>query len=211
MRKLALSGLEMAMNRYLALDPDTIKRLSALKGKVIKVEHSDWDSAFYILPYSAGVHLVDDYEGEPDTTIKGKLVNLMRAGMAGAKSDTLFENQIEISGDTEVGEAMRDILQKMDIDWEEHVSHYTGDIVAHKMSVGLKSILAFGKQTASTLADNVKDYLHEEARAFPSQKQAESFYKDIAKLRNDVERADARLEHLLEKIKNKHTDQDSSQ
>jgi ubiquinone biosynthesis protein UbiJ len=43
---------------------------------------------------------------------------------------------------------------------------------------------------------NAAEYLQEESRAVPAALEAEAFYSDVERLRDDVERAEARLVRL---------------
>ncbi len=59
--KLMLTGMETALNQVLRLDPETLKKLDALNGKSVKIELTDWETEFYILPYRQGLQLLSDY------------------------------------------------------------------------------------------------------------------------------------------------------
>ena len=49
MLALILSGLEKVLNSYLQLDPESIKRLSDVENKIIKIEITDWNFSFFML------------------------------------------------------------------------------------------------------------------------------------------------------------------
>lgn len=198
MLNLALHGLETAINQYLRLDPDTMERIADLSGKLIEIEITDWHITLFVSPTKDGFHLSMEPTKQPDTQIKGKLFALVRVGLQGATSRSLFENQIHITGDTEAGQKFRNILQSIDIDWEEHLSKLTGDSIAHKLSFHLNQIVSFGKDTLGKIANNVKEYVHYEVQYFPTADQIETFYRDISQLRNDVDRLAARIERLQE-------------
>jgi len=196
MLNIVLTGLESATNKYLELDPDTIKRIGELSGKVIKLDIYDWNLQFYILPQPQGLELVDTYRAKVDTSIRGKLINLVSISAQGATGSALFENQIDIEGDTDTGEKMRDILQKIDIDWEEHLSRCVGDVAAHKVAEGARDSAGFAKHAAKSLCDNITEYLKHEAKILPSKQQLENYYCDVNTLRDDVERMEARVTRL---------------
>ncbi|MCH9770132.1 MAG: SCP2 sterol-binding domain-containing protein, partial [Gammaproteobacteria bacterium] len=144
---LALSGLETAINSYLHLDSDTLKKLAALSDKVIEIQLTDWEGSFFIFPDEDGLQLLVKYDGAVTTTIKAKLFNLMRVVKAGANSRAVFDNTLLVSGDTEVAEKLRDILNHIDIDWEEHLSRLVGDSFAHRIAYGMQKALSFGRET----------------------------------------------------------------
>lgn len=196
MESLVLSGLETAINQYLKLDPDTISRLATLQGKKIKVEITDWNIHFTVLPMSNGLQLIADQQQKADTTIKGKLLGLSKVGLSGANSQSLFDNKIEISGDTQLGEEIRSILQQCDIDWEEHLSHFVGDGLSFHLMQGFRGIRNFLSQSAAIIIDKTKEYLHEETHAFPTKEEISTFIHNVTTLRNDVDRAKARIKNL---------------
>ncbi len=202
MMSFALQSLEAAINSYLRLDPDTIARLAKLSGKAILFEISDWNTKFYVLPNQNGIELNKRHDNEADAIISGTLNSLFNLGIAKGANPALFKNKIEISGDMELGEEVRDIFSNIDIDWEEHLSRFVGDIAAHKISSSFKRILDIGKNTASTLGQNVKEFLQSESKQVPTAREVEQFVEDVSILRNDVDRAEARLNRLLAKRNN---------
>ena len=203
MISLALVGLEKAINAYLKLDPETIARLAALKGKAIKIDITDWHIHFFVLPQSDGIELTKNFSGTPDTTIAGTLFGLFNTGCANGENTALFKNAINVSGDTDLGTAVRDIMAAIDIDWEEHLSTIVGDVVAHKAGVCVQETRKIGQHVRHTLRDNIKAFLQQESRHLPSREQVEQHIKDVDTLQNDVDRASARLEKILEKRKKK--------
>lgn len=201
MINLALSGLETAINAFLKLDPETLTRLEKLSGKIIKVDISDWNFCFYIEPSAQGMHLYTQISAQPDTIIRGKLGSLLRVGKAQGENKALFDNAIEISGDMDTGSAIREIMQKIDIDWEEHLSRITGDEVAHTIGEQTRKTIQAGKDAADSVKFNIKEFIFAEAKFFPTKVEVEQFYQDISQLRDDVDRLEARIKRLTNQAK----------
>ena len=42
---------------------------------------------------------------------------------------------MHIEGDTHIALALEQLFQKLDIDWEEHLSRFVGDVVAYKIGI----------------------------------------------------------------------------
>lgn len=196
MLALILTGIEAAINSYLRLDPETIQRLAHLRNKIIKIEIVDWNLIFFALPMQDGVQLSGDFHQKFDAAIKGNLLDLMRVAHAKGSGKSLFGNTIIFEGDVHIAQSFQHILQKIDIDWEEHLSNLVGDVLAHKMTYHFNKALTFGRQTATTLRENIKEYIQEEINLFPSVLQIEEFYEDIHRLRNDVDRLEAKIKRL---------------
>lgn len=200
---LVLTGLEKAVNAYLNLDQETIIQLAKLKNKVIKINITDWNIDFFVLPHSRGIEIKEKHNCKADVTISGTLFGLFNAGCAKGKNEVLFKNAIDINGDTDLGESIRDILSHVDIDWEEHLSKIVGDIIAHKIGVGVRRTLEIGQYTTQTCRTNIKEYLQQESKQIPTPSQVEKYILDIHTLQNDVDRAEARLNRFMAKRKTK--------
>ncbi|NOQ89055.1 MAG: hypothetical protein GQ550_09040 [Gammaproteobacteria bacterium] len=63
--------IETAINRYLALDPELLDKLSVFKGKVIKLEITVVDKELYMFPDDNGIQFSAEYEGQADTVLRG--------------------------------------------------------------------------------------------------------------------------------------------
>ncbi len=186
----------MTINRVLQLDEDILPRLQSMQGKVIAIEVRGLDVSLYIIPEANKLTVYGRFEGEPDTTLRGTPLALMRMGLAKHASDVLFAGDVEISGDVELGQQFSEILEALDIDWEEHLSHFTGDLVAHKVGNLVRGALSWGQQTVDTLRQDVTEYLQEESEAVPNQDEAEGFISQVDELRADVDRMEARVKRL---------------
>lgn len=194
--------LEKAINGVLQWDPDTLNRLGTLRGKVVKISLTDWQMDCYILLQEQGVRLTGQYTGLADTIIRGKLSGLIQVGRSGAAGVALFDHGVEVSGDAELGEKIRDILRKVDLDGEECLSKLVGDTAAHAISWRAKRALEIGKRAWRGLAENVREYCQIEAGYLPNRAQVETFYRQIAHLRDDVDRAAARIERIKSRRSN---------
>lgn len=193
-------GLEKALNQALKLDPDTKARLMDLQGKVIKISLTDLQLDCYLLPAESEIKLLAEYAGNIDTTICGTSVGLAKVAYSGASGSVLFDQGIVIIGDIELGEKIRDILKKVDLDWEEYLSRYVGDSLTHEISWRGKRALEFGKQTFQAFSHQILEFCQTEAQYLPKQQRVEAFYQDIAHLRDDVDRAAVRLDQIAQRI-----------
>ncbi len=197
------AAIEVAVNQVLALDPDTVARLREIDGKVIAIELQGLDVALYLIPTDTGLSVFGHFEGEPDTTLRGSPVGMLRMGLAENASDSFFAGEVEISGDVELGSQFRAILDGLDIDWEEHLSHITGDVVAHRVGSFVRDAVDWGRKTLDTLGRDGAEYLQEESRDLPNRFEMEEFLAAVDTLRTDVDRLEARVERLVSRRKNK--------
>ena len=193
------AALESALNRYIELDADGISNMSRLQGKVIAIDILGLDMSLYIVPASQHIHVMSHYDGETDTRLRGAPFSLLKMGLGQNSENALFSGDVEIVGDTEAGQQFNQILQQLDIDWEEHLSHITGDVIAHQLGRGLRGLLRWGRQVEDSLLQDTAEYLEEEKLLVATKYEVEAFNRDIDVIRNDIERLQARVQRLQDK------------
>lgn len=194
----ALTGLEAVLNGYLKLDPMALGRLSRLAGKVIAIELRGLDIVFYLLPDKTGVSVRGAVGASPDTTLRGTPWALMRLGLAKNQQGLLFSGDVEIFGDTETGQRFKEILDTMDIDWEEQLSKLVSDVVAHKVGNVVRGLQDWSTQTIDSINADITEYMQEESHLLPRREEVEEFLSSVDTLRADVDRLEKRVARLKE-------------
>jgi ubiquinone biosynthesis protein UbiJ len=199
LRDLTLEGLEQAINRLLDMDPAVCGQLAALHGRTVRIDLSGTGIALnFVVGHDGHLQLLGRIEDEPDATLAGSPFDLLRAGDKSQGAAQLFGGQVRIEGDTRVGQRFSQALADLDIDWEEQLSHITGDIPAHEIGRALRTLLGDARRVRQSAGDNLSEYLTEEARLLPHRFEIEHFLEDVDTLRDDVDRLEARI-MLLEK------------
>ncbi len=194
-----LTSLETALNYYLRLDPETLERLGRLQGKVIAIELRGPDITFYALPGRYGLRLQSHWEDEVDTTISGTPLAMTRLGL-GDSSRALFSGDVTITGDVETGQRFKRILDDMEIDWEEQLSRFTGDLIAHRTGDLVRDGLDWGRRVLESLREDISEYLQEESRILPARAEVSRFMDEVDRLRDDVARLEARVQRLQRRL-----------
>jgi ubiquinone biosynthesis protein UbiJ len=120
------------------------------------------------------------------------LVELLRQG----RDARLEESGASFSGDAETLEDFVRVLELARPDLEEEISRLTGDIIAHETVRVARSGRAWARRALDALTLNTAEYLQEESRDLPSRPEAESFFRGVEKIRDDVERALARAQRV---------------
>jgi ubiquinone biosynthesis protein UbiJ len=196
----ALAALEQTINRLIALDPEGARRLEPMQGRVICIELSGFGTRIYLIPGPADLQLFGTYDAEPDCVMRGSPVALARMGVTDRKEDSLFSGQVQVEGDTRLAQELGDFFSALDIDWEEQLSRLTGDPIAHQVGSRVRAAGRWSRHAFDTLADDLKEYLQEEARLLPTHYEMDAFLGDVDTLRDDSERLAARLDRLRRKI-----------
>ena len=198
----ALTGLEDVINAWLRLDHGTCERLAGLEGRSIGLDLQGFDLRLFILPGESGIRLRDGFEGEPDTVLHGTPLGMARLGLGTSAEKTLFSGSVTISGDVETGQAFKQALDAMDIDWEEQLSRLTGDVVAHQIGNAVRRLRSAARHTRTALVQDSGEYLTEELRVLPSRIEVENFSRDVDILRMAADRLAARVRRLHSAARN---------
>lgn len=196
-KKYTLNALQKAINQILLFDETRPERIRALHGKVIKIVIAPLNVHFFIHFADYEIQLLADYEGSVDTTILSSPLGLIRLSLLPAsKVRSLFNDQITIIGDTELGREVKKLFDEIDIDWEGHLAQFTGDVVAHQLGSFVRRGLAFKNQVSKSMQQNLIEYLQEELRLFPPREEIEDFFADVDELALQVERLAAHINQL---------------
>lgn len=194
----ALKNAEKLINYYLNLDPEARHRLTALSGKVLKIEITSLSINFYIKITAQGIQLIQHYADVADTIIRGTPLALLSLLQQNSEnSHALLQNQnITIIGNLHVAQDIKNIFSEMEIDWEEYLSKICGDPLSHIISTQFRKLAEWSKATHKSLQRNIDEYIHEEINLFPAHLACSDLYSDIDKLRDDVERLSLRVNRL---------------
>lgn len=189
---LLLSAFETALNRFVALDCDAGYLLTPLTGKVIGITIRPFNETLYLCPSETSIQVLDDYPAPADALLTGTALAFGAKGLG----STLFNDSIKISGDSEVGNALIILFEKIDIDLEELFSRYTGDIIAHRIGRFFRNGQRWTGDILENFRLNLTEFLQEEARDLPAKPEADIFYRKIGDLQTDLNRLQSRLENL---------------
>jgi len=196
----AAAAIEQAINGYLALDPEGAARLVPLQGRIICIEVAGFGTRLYVVPGTKGVQVFGDYAGEPDCVLRGPPLALARIGISPRKEDQLFSGEVQISGDTHLAQEFGRLIAGIEVDWEEHLSRVIGDPVAHQIGESIRAAGGWGRRSADTLAQDLKEYLQEEGRLLPTRYEVQAFLDEVDTLRDDVERLAARIDRITKRL-----------
>ena len=195
------AGLESALNTALRLDPVAIKKLDRFSGKIIAIELQGLALTLYLLPGADGISLMSQYDGEPDTVLSGTPMAMVKMALGPDASKVLFAGEVTIRGDVETGQGFKRLLDELDIDWEEQLARYTGDITAHKLGKLFRATAAWGQQTLRILGQDATEYFQQEGQDLPIPAAVRLFMHQVDELRDDAARLESRVARLRRHIK----------
>lgn len=197
-KEYTLLALEKALNHALALDESTHEKMQKLENKVLEIIIKPLDIFFFMTFTNSKLKLLQETAQKPDIIIHSNPIGLIKLSiLPTSKSRSLFNDKIKISGDVELGQKVKLLFSELDIDWEGHLAHFTGDVVAHQIGSMYRSGRSFKDKISQSLKRNIVEYFQEEAREIPSLEEVEDFYNDIDELSLRTERLSAHINKIM--------------
>jgi ubiquinone biosynthesis accessory factor UbiJ len=198
-------AIENLLNRSLPRSPRAQELCASLNGKRVRIESRGLGWVLVAECLASSIRLT---KGEPDTPpdaeITGSLMSL--AALAGGHPEEVIRRgDVTIRGDAELAQKFRELAMLLKPDVEEELSRLIGDTPAHQALRLVKSVTGFGRRAASTGVRNMAEYLAHERRDLVPRAEAEDFYRSVEKLREDLDRLEARtrlIENAEEEEKN---------
>ncbi|MDF3864250.1 SCP2 sterol-binding domain-containing protein [Pseudomonas denitrificans (nom. rej.)] len=197
----ALASAEATVNRVLRLDGVALRRLGRLAGKVLEVDCQAPALRLFILPDADGLHLAAHHEAPADCTLVAPAGSLLQLALAKDKTRVLHSPEVTMGGDSAMLLELADILQSLELDWEYEVSRWLGPVPAHLLGVRLRGGMAWAGDSLESLRLSLADYLAEESRSLVGQHEAEARFAELDQLKMSLDRLDARINRLTQKIK----------
>lgn len=191
-------AIENLLNRNLPRSPRALELCEALKGKTVRIDAQPLGWTLLIEALGTSVRLTKNAdEREPDARIAGGLMSL--AQLAGPEPEEVIRRgDVSIRGDAEVAQKFRELAMLLKPDVEEELSRLIGDTPAHQALRFAKMAAGFGRRFAETGVRNAAEYLAHERRDLVPRAEAEDHYRNVERLRADLDRLDARTRLLEE-------------
>jgi ubiquinone biosynthesis protein UbiJ len=195
-----LKPFETLVNRNIAASTPARALLKSLVGRAFAIEvASPLGGRQLRLTLAAGEWGLELATGDAtaDATVTGTPLGLV-ALLVGRARGGLTGGGTTVSGDPEVAQSFEQLLRHAGPELEEELARLVGDTPAHYAAEAARAALAWGRRALDSLARNVGEYLTEESRDLLPRAELEVFLGGVDQVREDVDRAAARLS-LLER------------
>jgi ubiquinone biosynthesis protein UbiJ len=206
--QLVTSGIEMAMNQLLKLDDDSQQRLKKLSGKSLQVTIKElpWPLLFsFSEQIDVRTVITPDNDSEPepepvDCLIELNLETLPKLKDSSQLTQLIQKKQLNLHGDIYVAQTFSALLKDLDVDWEEQLSRYTGDILAHQTFSSMRTIFDTAKTQIEQGVIELGEHLTQSDSIAVKPSEMIEFSRGVSDLRSSTERLSAKIA-LLEQAK----------
>lgn len=186
-------AVEIALNRYLRLEPAVLAGCAALEGKVLALHAEVLEWTLFLQPHAQGVQVTTECSREADVRVSATPLALFTEGLREARGETAQAGKLTIEGDIELLETFRALLKRVGFDAEELVARFTGDTAAHRVTETLRGLFGWGRKTAGTLSLDAAEYLREETYDLVHRADVEQWMNAVDGLRDSTDRLEARV------------------
>ena len=181
-------AFELILNAKIKLDEEQGSAFNAVDEKVIQLSFTDVKQTFFVIyqtddesnAFVVQTHLL----GKPDSQLKTTITDWISHKTVAKEDDV-------------VGIAFLNALHAIEIDWEEMLSQYMGDMVAFQIGTTVRN----GQQNINSAKQKVgktlEEYLHFEVNLLPTKSQVNRFKKQVEQTAIAVDTLEEKIDSLF--------------
>ncbi|WP_340680997.1 SCP2 sterol-binding domain-containing protein [Paraglaciecola sp.] len=200
--QLLSSCIEKSLNQLIKLDPTSQAKLKKLHGKSlqVKIKELHWPLLFQFSSHICVgiIQTNENLDSTPSCIIEFNLSTLSQLQDSSKLTLLIQQQKLILVGDIYVAQSFSNLLQELEIDWEEQLSNYTGDAVAHQTFSSIKSAISQSKENLEQAQLTLSERLTQDGGLGIKLQELNQFSEQVNSLRSASERLSARLA-ILEK------------
>ncbi|MFT3808033.1 SCP2 domain-containing protein [Arenimonas sp.] len=199
-KPMAGRALEIALNRVIALDPETRAALDSLDGRRIEIALESPALALSIAVRDRKLWVGPPETGsEPDLGLRATLGGLLSQLPFTRRDGAPPVGKLRINGDAELARTLQKLAQGFDPDWERPFADALGPILGPQAARMLREGLRNGRRVAGNFARDAAEFVTEESRDVVGKDELAAFHDDVDALRDRAERLNARVDRLRQR------------
>ena len=183
--------LTAALQHILKQNPWAQAKLSPFAGKIFTLRLPPLAMQFAIQP-DGNVN-----KAEADAATAATLEISPAALVRYLSSTPRDSSLLTLSGDADLGIALREVFTQMNWEAEEDLSHILGDVLAHRVAGAARGFAHWGKRSAEQLAEACAEYLSEDRPVLVKG-------VDLSRMRTELDALQIALSQLEQRIAHLH-------
>ena len=191
---------QQLINSLLRSDRHLQQQLSALEGRSLAIQVYHLPLAMMARIGTGGLSLravnPQHYEMPADVTIAGSMTTLIRLVAGDHAEQPLVNEELQISGDSQLLVDLSGIIRRLDIQWEDLLGPVLGDIATHQLSQAVHNSRVWARDSRRRMRNSVDDYLKQEICLFPHSNELHHHQNTLDQLRLRLDRLQARASIL---------------
>ena len=192
----AVGGLETAFNALIARSSHTSPMLRKLADKVLEVQLTSPNVHLFMLFSESRVDILSRYEGEADCSIQLEATALPTLADKAKLTELINNKSLVLNGDIQVLQHFNGLLDQLEKDPAELLSHFTGDIFAQASTTLAKNMFSKLKTQFVQDSQDMVDNLITERPVLVHRLQLVDFYDQVAELEQQAGRLEQKFAKL---------------
>ena len=186
------------LNGTLCQDASLMARIMPWKMHVLHLSIQGVRVAMWLQLTDQGFIQVAQPESNVNTTlVHGTPSVLLSILKQRGKRNNQIPEGLHIAGDVGFALALFRIMQQLEIDWQQALAGYVGDMPVFGVQTFMHHVGGFLSYAKQSHQDNVSGFVQDELHALPTRHAFTRFSEEVCDLRQQVERLHVRCQRLL--------------
>ena len=195
--QLLCSVAESTMARLIDMDPDARPRLARLAGKRLSFRLKEWPTTWVLLATEHGI-LLNQHDEAVDCAISTDIASLRKLRDPSQLTRLIKADALHIDGDIQVAQSYSNFFQLLAPDWQQALSRYLGDALAHKVALSLQQMQQYLLEKAALLQQMTTELAQDELKLSPTSVEMAQFSSAVSQLAARADKLQQQLAQITE-------------
>lgn len=179
--QLICATLEKVLHKVVAMDPASPALLQKVQGKQLALQLQELPWRF-VLSATVETLLLNQHNEKVDCVIATDLATLQKLNDPSQLTRLIKQDKLQIEGDLQVAQQFSVLLQQLNPDWEQQLSGWLGDALAHKVATAIKQLQLYIQTQLQQLEQASVELAQDELALSPTQAEMNQFSRDVSQL-----------------------------
>ena len=197
---LVTSLIQTGLNNLISKSSQAQRSLLRLHNKTLSLHLSDINKTL-VFVFDKEVKVLTSYDGKLDCIVSLPLSIAPKLKDKSQLTTLLKQDKLTLTGDIDTLQQFLALLEELNFDIAEWLSAYTGDVVAHSLTSGIKSVFSSMKALNERQQHYISEVIIEEWRFAPSALEVASFADTVDEVNRQLSHFESRLQVLENALK----------
>lgn len=195
--QLLCAAAEKAVAQLIAMDPKAQGGLSRLAGKQLSFRLKEWPMTVVLSTTAQGM-LFNQHDEAVDCAIQTDIASLRLLRDPSQLTRLIKADALQIDGDIQVAQQYSAFFQQLDPDWQQTLSRYVGDALAHKIARSTQQLHQYLSNKTVAVQQLSTELLQDELQLSPGAAELAQFSAAVSLLAAKADILQQQLQHLRE-------------
>ncbi len=172
---------EKISSKLISMDPAAKANLTRLHGRQLAFTLKEWPARLVLTASDSGI-LVNQHDDAVDCHIQTDLASLRLLREPSQLTRLIKADALQIDGDIQVAQQYSYFFQQLSPDWQQSLSGYVGDAMAHKIAVSLSQLQRYISMRLILLQQSATELAQDELLLTPTTLEMMQFSDAVSQL-----------------------------